>query len=364
MPFHPHYQSMLDVPVVQAATAYTDPESGETFILVVNQALYLGEDLRTTLLNPNQMRSNGIIVDDCPKHLVFNPPMATHSIYVPHHNLRIPLELNGIISGFQSHYPSIQELENCLWIELTSEEEWDPHSREFSERERGAEDDAVIGTATDCNICSVQSTHNEHYVTQSLYQIIIQNVYIGATNTTSRRHPDSLRRKVSRIFGMGLETADRTLHATTQLAIHNSIHPIHRRYRTEVAQLRYPRLGGQHGKFHTDTFFASTPSLSRCTMGQMFTNDVHFTKFYPMRAKSEAPDALISFMQDISIPSDLHSDDAKELTQGCMGELLCKFWIKGTQSEPYSPWQVRAELCIREIKKAVHHTLSKTNAPK
>jgi hypothetical protein len=84
-------------------------------------------------------------------------------------------------------------------------------------------------------------------------------------------------------------------------------------------------------------------------MGQMFTNDVHFTKFYLMRAKSEAPDALISFMQDIGIPSALHSDDAKELTQGHMGELLRKFWLKGTQSEPYSPWQVRTELCIKPM---------------
>jgi hypothetical protein len=28
-----------------------------------------------------------------------------------------------------------------------------------------------------------------------------------------------------------------------------------------------------------------------------------------MQLKSEAPDALISFMQDIGIPSNLHSDD-------------------------------------------------------
>jgi hypothetical protein len=57
-------------------------------------------------------------------------------------------------------------------------------------------------------------------------------------------------------------------------------------------------------------------------MGQMFTNNVHFTKFYPMRVKSDAPDELISFMQDIGIPSDLYSDDAKELTQGRMGEFF------------------------------------------
>jgi hypothetical protein len=35
-----------------------------------------------------------------------------------------------------------------------------------------------------------------------------------------------------------------------------------------------------------------------------------------------------------------------------------------SQSEPYSPWQVRAELCIREIKRSVRHSLEKTKAPK
>ena len=138
------------------------------------------------------------------------------------------------------------------------------------------------------------------------------------------------------------------MQATTQLALRQAIHPLHRRFRTEVAQLRYPRLGGPHGKFHTDPFFANVPSLSRCTMGQLYTNDVHFTKFYPMHQKSEVADTLVQLMQDVWIPSDLHSDDAKELTQGKMGNLLRKFWIKPSQSEPYSPWQVRAELCIRE----------------
>jgi hypothetical protein len=69
-------------------------------------------------------------------------------------------------------------------------------------------------------------------------------------------------------------------------------------------------------------------------------------------------------MQDIGIPAELHSDDAKELTMGKMGDLAWQFWIKTTQSEPYSPWQVRAELCIREVKKAVRHAMTKTRAPK
>ncbi len=68
-------------------------------------------------------------------------------------------------------------------------------------------------------------------------------------------------------------------------------------------------------------------------------------------------------MQDVGIPSHLHSDDAKELTQGRMGELICKCWIYASQSEPYSPWQVCAELCNRELKKAVRYNMSKVRAP-
>jgi hypothetical protein len=82
-----------------------------------------------------------------------------------------------------------------------------------------------------------------------------------------------------------------------------------------------------------------------------------------MKTKSEAPNTLISFMQDIGIPSHLHSDNANELTQGKMRELLKEFWIKPSQSEPHSPWQVRAELAIREIKKAVRDTMQRTRAP-
>jgi len=71
-------------------------------------------------------------------------------------------------------------------------------------------------------------------------------------------------------------------------------------------------------------------------MGQMFTNNIHFTKFYPMRVKSDAPDTMIQFMQDISIPSELHSDDAKELTSGRMGEILRRFWIRYSEQTIFS----------------------------
>jgi hypothetical protein len=113
-PYHPDYPSIDGIPVVQAATAYTHPETGETVILVVNQGLYMGDMLNSSLLTPNQLRSFGIIVDDCPLHLAPDPSRATHSIYSPHDEFRIPLQLKGVISHFTSRCPTTIELESCV----------------------------------------------------------------------------------------------------------------------------------------------------------------------------------------------------------------------------------------------------------
>jgi hypothetical protein len=263
-------------------------------------------------------------VDDCPKHLAPDPSVTTHSLFVPQHNLRIPLHLNGVISCIPSHYPSSLELETCQWIELTPSDDWDPHASSFAEEEEQIQ--VQLDNIYPRHDRSISAVLNEPIYNPivSFDQAISRKVLVASTTSTPRS-TESLRNKIASTFGIGLETAQRTLQATTQLALRNETHPIHRRYRTDVAQLRYPRLGGIHGKFHTDTFFAGVPSLNQATMGQMYTNDIHFSKFYPMQRKSQAPDTLVSFMQDIGIPSDLHSDDAKELFQGRMKELMRKF---------------------------------------
>mmetsp|Transcript_12766 Transcript_12766/g.18323 ORF Transcript_12766/g.18323 Transcript_12766/m.18323 type:complete len:92 (-) Transcript_12766:3255-3530(-) len=60
---------------------------------------------------------------------------------------------------------------------------------------------------------------------------------------------------------IGHDTSATTLKATTQLTNRNAIHPIQRRFRTQAAQLRYPRLGGGFGRFSSDTMFSKTPSI-------------------------------------------------------------------------------------------------------
>jgi hypothetical protein len=306
-----------------ATTAYDDPDSGEMVILIVNQGIYLGETLENSLLSPNQLRAYGIIVDDIPKHLAPDPNKATQSIRTQDDDFRIPLIMHGVISAFHSRHPTSKELETCHWIVLTSEKEWTPNSNEFAEREEEwvQISNTIELPSPDRSIYALNSemTDVKH---SDLCQQMELKVLVGSVSSKSRLPTEILRNKVAKTLGVGLETAARTIRSTTQLALRQSIHPTHKRFKTRVAQLQYPRLSRHSGKLHTDTFFLDVPSLSNCKMGQLYANDVDFTKFYPMHCKGEASDTLIAFMQDIGIPSGLHSDNANELTEGKMAEIL------------------------------------------
>ncbi len=112
-------QTLEDIPIVKAALAYDNPLTGETIILITNQALFFGDQLEHILLNPNQMRMHDIIVEDTPKHL--SRGKSSHSIYTEDQCVHIPLQLHGIISFFSVRTPTMHELENCDSVTLISE---------------------------------------------------------------------------------------------------------------------------------------------------------------------------------------------------------------------------------------------------
>jgi hypothetical protein len=129
-PYSSEYKPIRDVPIATVATMWCDPASGECYILVIHEALYFGDRLKTTLLNPNQLRARGLIVQDVPSEF---DPSSPHSIFVPDHNLRIPLSLHGIFSGFHSVKPTWEEYERYPKVELTADIPWNPQSPEFAE---------------------------------------------------------------------------------------------------------------------------------------------------------------------------------------------------------------------------------------
>ena len=67
-PFSNDFGMLPEVLVVHVAVAYDCPITGQTYILIINNALYIAE-MEQNLLPPIMMRLNGILVDEYPKFL-------------------------------------------------------------------------------------------------------------------------------------------------------------------------------------------------------------------------------------------------------------------------------------------------------
>jgi hypothetical protein len=70
-------------------------------------------------------------------------------------------------------------------------------------------------------------------------------------------------------WGIGLNTAHRTLTATTQSGIRRILHPIEWRYRTHQSHLRFPTL---NTRFFTDTMYSMMRSIRGNSCVQVFAN--------------------------------------------------------------------------------------------
>jgi hypothetical protein len=342
--FSEKLEMMENIPIVTAATAIDNPKkTGETTILVIGQAIYMGDKVQNTLLCPNQMRVNGIHVDDIPMHLAPSSKPSTHSIHCPDDNFNIPLFLKGIFSYFPSRTPTKDELETCKHIYLTNDMYWDPHSEMFQEQENNINEhntgDYYI-SAHQRQIMSVQRNDMHHISTAYDDSHTISQI---ASATSTNHQYKTTAERLSSLWNIGLETAKKTVQVTAQKGIRHTTLPIEQRFRTRQAQLRYKQLGGRHGRFYTDTFFSGVTPLNGNSMAQIFTSDLAFTKVYPMKLRSQTYEALSAFIHEVGIPSSIHSDDAKELMMGKFKELCKEFHIPCTYTEPYSPWQNRAE---------------------
>lgn len=412
------------VPVTSAATYYQDPTTGHSYILVIHQALYFGDKIDTTLLNPNQMRLAGVKVYDTPKQF---DPTSLHALVVPAEggaHLTIPLTLDGVCSGFSSRAPTQDELEapeTIPHLELTMDNCWDPKSSELAEREEkiasarqvarviqptapsepsesyfyrtiasvamrceseqtitAPEDDELHSRLVD-SVCADVNDLAGNGLTKKQNDIVpmddearqIRSVAMGYSNEEDEREAMGLRtgdRKspltpevLAKRFNIGLETAKRTIRVTTQYGFRNVYIPAERRSRQKTAHLRFPQLAGKH---YSDTMFSNVKSVTQSKAAQVFTNGLGFDRFYPMRTKEEAPVALMTDIQRYGIPQEVVTDNAWEETKGDWLKICKTYRIRQLHSVPYSHWQIAAERSIGEAKKCIKRKLRHTGAPK
>lgn len=140
-PFSSEYDAMKDVPIVDAILAHDDPYSGEMYLLVLFNALYI-KSMDHNLVTPFIMREAGVIVNEVAKIHVTEPTVEDHSIYFPVRGRRIPLALWGIFSYFPTRKPTMNELEAPGEVlKLTPDaHDWNPHSDVFARNEENMVD--------------------------------------------------------------------------------------------------------------------------------------------------------------------------------------------------------------------------------
>ena len=160
---------------------------------------------------------------------------------------------------------------------------------------------------------------------------------------------------------IGPEMAKKTLKVTTQRGIRTMLAPtLDRRFKTNDKMLRYSRL---NTNMYTDTMFASKTSLRGNTCGQVYTNDIDFTRFYPMKDRKEMPDTLSQFFREEGVPSKLIVDGAREQIGQKVRRACSDANCSLRQLEYDTPWANRAEMAIRELKRGVRRMMRSSLSP-
>ena len=79
------------MPIVQAATAYANPETVDTIIIILNKVICMGETMYHTLVNPDQLFAYEMTVKDNPF------AEAPISVATEDHDFMLPLSSKGTI---------------------------------------------------------------------------------------------------------------------------------------------------------------------------------------------------------------------------------------------------------------------------
>ena len=349
-------------------------ENGETVILIINEALYFGNQMDHSMVNPNQIRAYGIDVSD-------NPYDRERDFGIQHDDCFVPFSTEGSTVYFDTFVPTYHQLETLRHIELTSDEEWDPsnvnmqkyqprgttrfvqqmHRNPISRNE--AETDLHLSSISECFCPStfaqrlIESVHVE-----SRQDIDTTDNRSAAEVVSNTRHSVITPERVSQVFGVGLNTAKQTIAVTTQKGIRRAIHPLNRRYRVDHLDLHRNRLGGQ---WYVDHFTAQKKSINQNTGAWVYSNG-NMSKVYPVRSRSEVADTLSTMCNDIGIPDRLKMDRAPELVgKGTdFYKLARKRHIDLTYAEPERKNQISpVDVEIRELQKRTRSKMVRKNVP-
>jgi hypothetical protein len=117
-PFLESFEPVDEVPVARCGTIWTSPQTGKEYLLVADQMLCFGTQLPNSLLNPNQLCTFGVDVND-------NPFDLKQDLGIQCDEAFIPCDTLGTIVHFESRVLTEWEMKHLSMILLTGDQ-WDP----------------------------------------------------------------------------------------------------------------------------------------------------------------------------------------------------------------------------------------------
>ena len=364
-----------EVSIASCAVAFDDPLTYTTVVIIFHQSLYFGDRLQNHLICPNQLRMNGVEVHECPRFLDTNRSAKSHSLYFYDGDYTLPLMLDGVISYFPCRKPTEREMQDCSRLEATYESpSWEPYSSDFQRQEGAYHKETRDSFAAESALAfptmsSVLASISTAACDDSFVYALSRTVNVSGDRMRFLLSAKSSSRKgtvspecLSSIWNIGLEQAKRTIDRTTQRGVRDFSNPtMGRRLKPFAYQLLFRHL---RTTMYTDTMFSKIKSLQQNTCAQVFCTPLDWTRIFPLRSKGDAHTALDLLHRRHGVPAKLISDGANELTQGLFRKKALAAGSHCTSVEPYTQEHNRAELAIRELKRAYRRQMRKTNAPR
>ena len=366
--------SLTNLPIANVVYAYDDP-GGYVLLLECNNAIYLGDKMEDSLLNPIQGEENGVRIDTRPRLYYPNAETAQTMIFPDDTHLQV--KYDGVLPYLPVRRPTKEELHTCRRLEITSRDSWDPFLMHGSFSR-------LQGTPTESN--SDYLYHNlddtdpvaSHLMSMQLPSLASQTpllydntppdcadtIFSSISKLTTSRKDTITPEALAKRLNIGLATATRTLQATTHQCMRTT-GLLTKRFKTDKSQLRYKQLTRGYGTFYTDYLKVSVKSLRGYIGGVIYTNKLGFKKFFPCETEQglETGRTLRNFVELVGLPVAMHSDNHTNFKEGVFKKLLRKFGIYSTYTEPHSPWQNRAEPAIGEIKRYARRLMQRSDTP-
>ena len=296
IPFDSQLGKMSNLPIVHAIFAYDDIHTSTTTLLRINNAIYI-KDMDNSLLCPNQAREFGTIIDDVPPHLDHT---GTGTFSITSDDSEFHLLQHGPTAYLPVRRPTEEELEHCTIVDITEEHDWDPYKGSSSTIN-------AINTAQNDDYLTEEDDIDNHLVYNQIRRIQAMRV----SKPKDKLTPEYL----AQIWNCGIETARKSIEATTCRYYRQGKNGLQRRFRPSRSMMRYRQLTLPAGEFFSDTMFAKVRSTRGFTCAQIYGNKFGFIKAYPMESNDQrnVGDSLSLMIQDVGVMQKLHVENAKEM---------------------------------------------------